>query len=82
MCLIDKYVLFVYTCITHVFNRQVCFICIYVYKTHGLYVQIKHTCLLNKWIICTNKTDLSIKHMGYMYNQTYLSIKHMVYMYK
>ena len=36
----------------------------YLSIKNGLYIQIKHTCLLNTWVIYTNKTYLSIKHMG------------------
>ena len=57
MCLIDKYVLFVY--ITHVFNRQVCFICTYnpcvkeqvcficIYITHVFNRQVCFICTYN-----------------------------------
>ena len=51
MCLIDKYVLFVY--ITHVFNRQVCFICTYnpcLIDKYVLFVYITH--VFNRQVCC------------------------------
>ena len=51
MCLIDKYVVFVY--ITHVFNRQVCFISIYnpcVLDKYVLFVHIAHV-FIDKYVL-------------------------------